>query len=144
MPRTTPTRGVGLLVALTVVIGAGTLAQDLRFDSALARERTTVQTLDRDFGWLSAAVANVRAAQAGYIATGQDADYWIAQVNTLSGELEAAIKRRQAAAIDTTRKQYDAAATALSTFISIDARARSHVRADQRLLASDLIFMESI
>lgn len=143
MLRTTPTRGVGLLVVLTVVIAAGTLAQDLRFDSALARERSISQTLDSEFGWLSATVASVRAAQAGYIATGQSADYWIDQVNTLSGELETLIRQRQAATTADARKLYDSAATALATFVAVDGRARSYVRADQRLLASDLIFIES-
>lgn len=138
-----PTRGVGLLVALTVVIAAGTLAQDLRFDSALERERANTHTLDSEFGWLSAAVGSLRAAQAGYIATGQSADYWIDQVNTHSAELETAIRQRQTAATADARKQYDLAATALASFISVDGRARSHVRADQRLLASDLIFIES-
>jgi hypothetical protein len=144
MLRTTPTRGVGLLVVLTVVIAAGTLAQDLRFDSALARERANTQTLDGEFGWLSAAVARLRAAQAGYIATGQNADYWINQVNTHSGDLETAIRQRQTATTtEATRRLYDAAATALATFVTVDGRARSYVRADQRLLASDLIFIES-
>jgi hypothetical protein len=139
-----PTRGVGLLVVLNLVIAAGTLAQDLRFDSALSREHVNIQTLDREFGWLSSAVANLRAAQAGYIATGQDADYWITQVNALSGEIETTIKRRQTAASVETRKHYDSAAVALAGFVAIDGRARSYVRADQRLLASDLIFMEAI
>jgi hypothetical protein len=144
MPRTMPTRGVGLLVVLTVVIAAGTLAQDLRFDSALSREHTLIQTLDREAGWFPATVANLRAAQAGYIATGQDADYWIGQVNAISGELEAAIRRRRAAAPEATRRQYDSAATALAAFVAVDGRARSFVRAEQRLLASDLIFVESV
>jgi hypothetical protein len=145
MPRSTLTRGVGLLVALTVVIAAGTLAQDLRFDSALAEERAHTRALDREFGWLSASVANLRAAQAGYIATGQNSDYWIDQVNSLSGDLEMAIRQRQAATpVEATRKHYESAATALAAFVAVDGRARSYVRADQRLLASDLIFMESI
>ncbi len=138
-----PTRGVGLLVALTVVIAAGTLAQDLRFDSALERERANTHKLDSEFGWLSASVGNLRAAQAGYIATGQSADYWIDQVNTHSAELETAIRQRQTASTADARKQDDLAATALASFVSVDGRARSHVRADQRLLASDLIFIES-
>jgi len=144
MLRTTPTRGVGLLVVLTVVIAAGTLAQDLRFDSALARERAITHTLDGEFGWLTATIASLRAAQAGYIATGQNADYWINQVNTHSGELETAIRQRQTATTtDATRKLFDSAATALAAFVAVDGRARSYVRADQRLLASDLIFIES-
>jgi hypothetical protein len=145
MLRTTPTRGVGLLVALTVVIAAGTLAQDLRFDSALERERANTHKLDSEFGWLSASVGSLRAAQAGYIATGQNADYWIDQVNTHSAELETAIRQRQTATtVETTRKLYDSAATALASFVAVDGRARSYVRADQRLLASDLIFIESL
>ena len=143
MHRTTPTRGVGLLVVLTVVIAAGTLAQDLRFDSALAEERASTHTLDSEFGWLRATVASLRAAQAGYIATGQNADYWINQVNTHSGDLETAIRHRQTATTAETRKHYESAATALGAFVALDGRARSYVRGDQRLLASDLIFIES-
>jgi hypothetical protein len=139
-----PTRGVGLLVALTVVIAAGTLAQDLRFDSALERERANTLKRDTEFGWLSSVVGTLRAAQAAYIATGQSADYWIDQVNTHSAELETAIRQRQSATTaEASRKQFEQAAAALATFVAVDGRARSHVRADQRLLASDLIFIES-
>jgi hypothetical protein len=137
-------RGVSVLVGLTLVIAAGTLIQNLRFGSVLARERAAALSVDRQFGSLSVALANLRAAQAGYLADGQDPAYWMAQVNELSTEVDAVIRRRQAAARDeTTRKHYESAASALAAFIAVDGRARGYVRTDQ-LQASDLIFVNSI
>lgn len=145
MARAIPARGVGLLVGLTLVIAAGALLQDLRFDSALTRERAALLASDREFGSLGAALAGLRAAQAGYLATGQDPDFWIAQVNDVSGEIDATIRRRRSAAIvEAARQQYDAASTALGAFVAVDGRARTYVRTDQRLIASDLVFADSI
>lgn len=145
MSRAIPARGVGLLVALTLVIAAGALIQDFRFDATIARDRAALLTSDREFGSLSASIAALRAAQAAYLAGGQDPEYWIAQVNDVSGEIDATIRRRRGAApAEAARQQYDAAATALASFVAVDGRARAYVRTDQKLLASDLVFMDSL
>lgn len=139
------TRGVGLLLVLTFVIAAGTIIQDFRFDSALARERAAGFSVDREVGSLSVALANLRAAQAGYVASGQDPAFWMAQVTDVSADINAAIRRRRGATtLEAARKRYDAAAAALTAFTAVDGRARAYVRTEQRLLASDLVFVDSI
>ena len=139
------TRGLGLLLVLTFVIAVGTIIQDFRFDNSIARERAVSLGVDREVGSLSVALANLRAAQAGYLASGQDPAFWMTQVADVSADVDAAIRRHRAAAThEAARKRYDAAAAALAAFTAIDNRARSYVRTEQRLLASDLVFVDSI
>ncbi len=139
------TRGLGLLLVLTFVIAAGTIVQDFRFDHSIARERAAGLGVDREVGSLSVALANLKAAQTAYVATGQDPAFWMTQVADVSAEIDAAIRRRRAATThEGARKRYDAAAAALTAFTAVDGRVRTYVRAEQRLLASDLVFVDSI
>ncbi len=138
-------RGLGLLLVLTFVIAAGTVIQDFRFDNSVARERAAGLGVDREVGSLSVALANLRAAQAAYVVNGQDPAFWMTQVSDVSAEIDGAIRRRRAATTqETARKRYDAAAAALAAFTAVDGRARTYVRNEQRLLASDLVFVDSI
>ena len=61
-------RGFGLLLVLTFVIAAGTLYQDYRFDTMLAKDRAASAAIDREFAAIDVTLANLRAAQAGYVA----------------------------------------------------------------------------
>ncbi len=145
MTRTGPGRGVSLLVGLTVVITAGTLIQDFRFDRAIAREQSSALAADRELGSLSVALADLRAAEAAYLATGQHAAYWMAQASERVADIETIVRRRRATAThETTRKQYDAAAMALAAFVAVDGRVRANLRGDQQLSASDLVFGDAI
>ena len=135
------TRSVTLLVGLTVVVAAGALLQDFRFDSAIMRERATGLSTDREFGSLSVMLADLRGSQSAYFA---NTDFWTGQVNTLSGDVESVIRRRRAASTqDAARKNYDAAAAALGSFVAVDGRARGFLRANDSSAAADLIFKES-
>ena len=65
------TRSVGLLLGLALIIAIGTLVQDFRFDSLIARERDAALAADREFGGIETSLASLRTAQAGYVALGQ-------------------------------------------------------------------------
>jgi len=138
-------RGVGLLLVLTIIIAAGTLGQDLRFDKSIRQERAVADARDRDVRLLEFALAEVRAAQAGYIATGQSPQHWMDQVSRLTSAITTEVDRLRASAIsDEARTRYQAAASALSDFTNIDSRARRHVADNQNFLASDLVFIDSL
>jgi hypothetical protein len=136
--------GILLLLILTVTIAFATIGQDFRFDQALERERSGGLTLAREFAALEIALSDVRGAQAGYVATGQDPAVWMAKVTDLFSQVGAGITRlRQATLNVDARTRYDQAASALSDQIALDAKARDHARSD-RLIASDLIFETTV
>jgi len=128
-----------------VVAAAGTVAQDIRFDKSLAAERASASAIDRGIESALLALADLRTAQAGYVATGQGAAFWMTRVTDLSAGLAATIETLKstsssAAAIS----HYDAVAAAFADFQKLDGRARSLVKSEQRPLASDVIFMDGL
>jgi hypothetical protein len=136
-------RRVGLLLALTVIVAAGTLVQNYRFDVTLARERDVAQAIDRELTAVAVALADLRAAQAGYVATGQGAAFWMNEVADLTARIESDLTAaRYRTLSDTARTRYDRALAALSDFGNIDDRARQYVDDDQLFFASDLVFMD--
>lgn len=138
-------RGLGILLVLSLIVAGGTLGQDLRFDNALVSERAATASLDARLAAIDTGIAELRAAQAGYVATGQDPEYWIAQVGTIAGRVENELTALIGLTPDEdTRGHYEAAMLALADFNSIDDRARSYVGDRQLFLASDLIFMDSL
>ncbi len=138
-------RGLGVLLVLTLIVAGGTLGQDLRFDNALADEREASQTLDARLAAIESAVAELRAAHAGYVATGQDPEYWMAQVGTIAGRVENELTSLVSLTLDENiRGHHQAALLALADFNSIDDRARGYLGDNQLFLASDLIFMDAL
>ncbi len=137
-------RGAALLLVLTLIICVGTIAQDFRFDNSIARERADALATDRSFGAATEALSELRAAQAGYVASGQGPAFWMARVSDLAAKIETAINTERAAATNAAvRTRYDAAAAALTDLTAIDQRARGYLAQNDRLYVSDLIFMDS-
>ena len=138
-------RGFGLLLILTLIIAAGTLIQDYRFDSAIAAETASAAEVDREFSTLEVLLAEYRAAQAGYVAAGQGPEAAMTRASALEAEIRSTLERRAARRLDPqTQGLYDSASEAFARVRSIDARARAQVDDEQRLLASDLIFMDAV
>jgi hypothetical protein len=138
-------RGLGVLLILTLLVAAGTLLQDVRFDRALQRERASAATIDRELAALDVALVSFSAAQTGYVATGQGPSFWMTHASDLSAEIDAGLARlKSMSASADARTRYDAAMSALADITAIDSRARDLVRKDQRFAASDLIFVDSV
>ena len=136
--------GFGVLFALTLVIGVGTVVQDFRFDQLLDRERDAAIALDRRAGAVDIALADVRTAQAGYVAAGQDASVWMTRASDLFNHIDAALGALKSAAADTEAAgHYEAAQNALKDLKSIDARARSDINGDKKYEAADRLFTDT-
>ena len=137
-------RGATLLLVLTLIICIGTIIQDFRFDSSIARERADALATERSFGAATEALSELRAAQAGYVASGQGPAFWLARVSDFFAKIDKAIDSGRTATTDAgARTRYDAAATALTALNAIDQRARGYLGQNDRLYVSDLIFMDS-
>jgi hypothetical protein len=88
---------------------------------------------------------DVRMAQGASVAAGQGGDFWAAKVaerldsarKSLTALAAEAVSTEAKSAVSTTRSMLD-------DFAKIDRRAMDYVRANQRLLASDLIFADGL
>ncbi|MEZ5316702.1 MAG: hypothetical protein R2752_04820 [Vicinamibacterales bacterium] len=136
-------RGTGPLVILTLVIALGTLAQDYWLDVKIRDAAAAAREADRSFGGLQTNLADLRAAQAGYVAVGQSADYWMTRVSEILGTIDQSIQSMQAASTDlTARGHYENAASLLGDIRRLDERARDNATRSEKFLASDQIFMD--
>jgi hypothetical protein len=130
---------------LTLIIAAGALVQDFRFDRQSADARARLLAAERGHAALAVTLANVRAAQAAYVATGQDAAFWMTHGTDLVAKASAALTHlRGQAAAPATAARLEAADVAFAEFNQHDGRARDFVRSDQKLFASDLVFMDAL
>ena len=137
-------RNIGLLV-LTLIIAAVALVLDIRFDSQGTDARTRVLVVERDHAALTSTLAQLRAAQAAYLAIGQGPDFWMSKATDLTNEISASLTtmREQAVSPEATQK-YRSAEVALGELKKVDARAREYLGSENRLLASDLVFMDAL
>lgn len=138
-------RGSGLLLVLTVIVALGTIAQDYRFNTSIAREQSTTLAIDRELGQLERMLVELRAAQAGYVAAGQGPDYWMGRVSEVASTINAGLDGFSAATVSAeARTRYANASRLMEELMRLDGSARSHVAQDQRLFASDIIFLDAL
>ena len=132
-----------LLGALAVVASAGFVV--FTTERAIGSRQATQAATDAQARAIETALARLTAAQQAYVAQGQSTQYWITQ----AAEQLAAVDRGVAelaslATTEETRSAVQAAAASLEQFRGLDKRARQFVQNDQSLLASDIIFTESL
>ena len=133
-----------MLLALSFAVAIASIVQDFRYDLSSTRQHTATLTMEREVGSLDLAVANLRAAQAAYVAAGQGPDFWMKRASDLSSEIEIRINSLQAvSASPEARAHYDAALAALGSLAALDKKARHAIDGGERLQASDVIFMDS-
>jgi len=84
-------RRIGLLLTLTLLLALGTIVQDFRFDQAFANDHDVAVKIDREVGALDVQLSDLRAAQTGYLAAGQNPDFWIQRTTDLSKRLRESI-----------------------------------------------------
>ena len=137
-------RGLGIVLVLTFAIAVAAVVQDFRYDIDIARERLTTDSTHYTLESVQLALANLRTAQAGYLAAGQSSDFWMKRATDLAAEIESSLTAIQAAsASPDARSHYDAALAALGGLNSLDQKARDDVANGDRSLASDLVFTDS-
>ena len=90
-------------------------------------------------------VLDLRASQQAYVAAGQGDAFWISKTAAaLNGLRETFASLRAEATSPEAQSSIDNAASALDDFERMDRRARDYARSGQRLLASDLIFVDGL
>lgn len=136
-------RGV-VPVLLGCLLVGGTAYQTWQFERSSTALDTDKSRLAQHFSALELTVAGVRTAQAGYVAVGQGADFWMTRADDLMGQVEAALSERQLAGQADAVTPLAAAQSRLEALRVSDRRARNYVGNDQRLMASDVIFVESL
>jgi hypothetical protein len=131
------------LLACAVVGAAAWLVNDT--ERQIAAVRSTARVFDAQAVEASVLLERLRGAQRGYVAEGQGPAFWMNKVTEASGLLgQAVASLERTATSDSARGAAQAASSALSDFEEKDKKAREHVSAGQRLLASDVIFADSI
>jgi hypothetical protein len=90
-------------------------------------------------------LAALRAAQQAYVAEGQSSDFWMQQAGEHLARVDAGLAElADASSNDPTRASIQAAAASLEQFRKLDTRVRQYVENRQVLMASDVIFTESL
>ena len=135
---------VAVFIAALAALAAGGL---VIFDAEqnLRARQSAGAAFDAQAQGVAADLVRLRAAQQAYVAEGQGADYWIAQ----SADALSNVDRDLAAlAVDAsgeaTRSAIQAASGVLEDFRKLDVKIRGYVKSRQVLMASDVIFTESL
>jgi hypothetical protein len=139
-------RGARLAIAVLFALACAAASwQYLRVERAYSMQSEAAASFERNARMLVATIAELRGAQQAYVATGQGLDYWTTRVTRDVGALRARVDslRREVVSSDA-RIRLDAAAARLDDFSQMDARARQYAAAEQRFLASDLIFGDGV
>lgn len=138
-------RHLGLFAILAVLAIVGTLALDFLLSRSVARDRASSAAVEREIGSLQVALADLRTAQAAYVAPSQTPDFWIRRAGELSTRLESGLTQlRESAASEVARSGYQSALGMLAHLVSLDKKARNYMQDDQRFLAADVVFIESL
>lgn len=137
-------RGVLVLGLVGCLVVAGSAYQTWRFEQRAIELQSNEDRLARQFSTLDMAVAEIRASQAAYVAAGQGPDFWMAKFDDLTGQVEAILSELQSTGQVDAAPALTAAGAQLKALRVSDGRARNYIRNEQRLLASDVIFVESL
>lgn len=137
-------RGSLIPALLGCLIVGGATYQTWQFEQQILDLRTNEDRLGRQFSALETALAEVRAGQAGYVAAGQGPDFWMTRVDEVTAQIDEVLTERQRIAHPDAAAPLTAAQAQLAALRKSDQRARNYVGNDQRLMASDVIFVESL
>ena len=128
-------------VALIVLGAAGYFLFDT--EQQIGRLRGALGSFDLRARETTTALADVRAAQQAYVATGQGVAFWMPKVESLLGEVAPRIDDlRGSAAGSGARSALMEAAASVTEFGNVDRRVRDYLRSGQMLMAGDIVFTE--
>ena len=125
-----------------VVIGA-TVALLFTTERDIASRRSVLRAFDLHAREAASALADARAGQQGYVASGQNPAVWMPKVSALVQEVAATVDALRAwAASDAARQALLEASAGISDFSNIDKRVREYLTAREPLMASDVVYSE--
>lgn len=120
-----------------------TLASNWRLDVMRHAGRHAASSINNDLRLAEQSLAELRGAQAAYLAAGQQTDEWMNKATALSTQLEGAVANLAATSTSPeARPHYDQSVTLVADVATNDRKARSFVASGQALVASDLLFQE--
>ena len=134
-----------LLVVLAIAVVSAASYFLRQTDSALSNDRAVADSLRNRTRTLAALIAEMRTAQVAYVARGQGEDFWIGRVaNLLPGVQQQMIDFGSQLAASAAQSAFEPALAAIENFQKLDHRAQDFVKADNALLAADLIFSDGL
>jgi hypothetical protein len=136
-------RGLVLLLIAVLMIGGATWLT-WQFEQQANGLRADADRLSRQYSALEVTIADLRTAQAGYVAIGQGSDFWMQRVDELTLQLEQLLGERRRVAAAGADAPLESALSLVEALRTSDARARRYVGNDQRLMASDVVYVESL
>jgi hypothetical protein len=133
---------VWLLACVAVVLcGFGLFALEKRIQA----DRDVARAVQREAHEASLLVERVRAAQQSYVAEGQGRDFWMGRVTEIASALEHILAVLHGSVTDEgARAAVRSAVSTLADYERMDRRARDYLESRQPLMASDLIFTDSL
>jgi hypothetical protein len=136
-----------LRAALVAVLGVSLTAGYYAFltGQRIAQAHQAGRAFDAGAWGLRLSLAELRAAQQAYVATGQDRDYWVADVAARIEELAVELATLSSmSTLPAAAAALDEAASLIEALLRMDERARDHAAAGEELMASDLIFADGL
>ena len=131
---------VFLLAVASAAAGAYLL---VTLEDTIVAERSAERVFESQAHEAALLVERLRTAQQSYVAAGQGADYWMGKLADTRATLERTLAGlASSATADGARTAADRAAGLVGQHARLDARARTYISQEQRLMASDLIFTE--
>lgn len=128
-----------------LVLALITLGGNWRLDVMRRTGRNAASAINNGLRLAEQGLADLRGAQAGYLAAGQNAEEWMNKATAISSQLENAIANLNATTISAgARAHYEAAAAVTTELAASDRRARELVATGQTFVASDILFQEAV
>jgi GAF domain len=135
---------IALLLAALGALAAGGFVV-FNAERALNEEDGARAMYDAQARAVATDLMQLRTAQQGYVAQGQGTDFWMQRAAEHLSRVDRGIASLAAdAKAEGTRTAVQAARAALDNFRALDQRARQYVGDGQALMASDVIFNESV
>ena len=137
-------RAARLTLSATAWIALGAAAFFLiTTEQKVADRRSALRLFDRHAREAAVALGDARAAQQAYVAAGQSSSYWIPKVATIVQEVGNNVDMLRGSAVSGASGQalLDAS-SAVGEFGNVDKRVRDYLKADESLMASDIVFSE--
>lgn len=137
--------GARVLLVVSCLLAAAAVFQSFRFSQSNQSDRNRLLHVERSTGELLLDVAEIRAAQMAYLATGQGPEFWMRRATEVAGGLESNLAAlRGTLESQAAQSSLDAASGAVGALVELDGRARQALETDRPYLASDLIFTDGV
>ncbi len=127
-----------------LVLAGLTLAGNWRLDVERRTGRRAATALNDELRAAEQGLLQLRGAQAGYIAAGQNAEEWMNKATAAASEMEGAVNALTSSPASSAeaRPHYEQSATLVADLTANDRKARGFIASGQPLVASDVLFQE--